>query len=86
MCIGLYLFGDKYANPEEFAAFWIMIAVLIIFGIYELTFYGYHLLAERINEDWVKATEKEVEMKQVGAGDGGTSAGPPKKDPSPVSR
>lgn len=85
MCIGLYLFGEKYANPEEYAAFWVMIAFIIIFGGYELIFYLYNMIAKRVDEDWVKPTENEVEMKQVGAGDGGASAGPPKKDPSPVS-
>jgi len=85
VCLGLYLFGEKYANPEEYAAFWVMIVFVIIYGTYEITFSIYNLLAKAFNEDWVKATEKEVEMKQVGAGDGGTSSGPPKKAPSPVS-
>ena len=85
MCIGLYLFGEKYANPEEYAAFWVMIVFFIIFGIYDFTFSIYNIIAKMVNEDWVKPTEKEIEMKQVGSGDGGASSGPPKKAPSPVS-
>jgi len=85
VCIGLYLFGEKYANPEEYAAFWVMIAFMIVFAVYEISFYTYNLIAKNVNEDWVKASEQEIEMKQVGGADSGTSVGPPKKSPSPVS-
>ena len=52
VCIGVYLFGEKYANPEEYAAFWVMVAFFIVFGIYDFTFSIYNTIAKMVNEDW----------------------------------
>ena len=81
MCLGLYLLGNKYANPEEYAAFWLMLAFFIIFAIIDISFGFYQAIACKLKGDWVTYTVKETEMKPVGEGD----TDPPKKSPSPVS-
>ncbi|XP_065905952.1 putative ferric-chelate reductase 1 [Dysidea avara] len=79
VCIGLYLFGNKYANPEEYATFWLMLAFFIIFAIIDVSFGFYQGIACKLKRDWVTSTVKETEMKPVGEGD----TDPPKKSPSP---
>jgi len=71
VCIGLYLFGEKYANPEEYAAFWVMLTFFIIFAIIDISFGFYQGIACKIKEDWVTPVKQNTD--------------PPKKSPSPVS-
>jgi len=83
ICIGLYLFGEKYANPEEYAAFWVMLSFIIIFAIVDISFGFYHAIACKLRNEWVTPIPKEVEMKQVGGSD--VDPLQTKQDPSPVS-
>lgn len=83
--LGLYLFGDKIANPEEFDAFWVMIALVVAFAVVDLSLYIFFLLSRSFCEDRTKPTEGEREMKQYGAASDDPPS-KPKKDPSPVSR
>jgi len=76
VCIGLYLFGEKYANPEEYAAFWVMLVFFIIFAIIDVSFGFYQGIACKLKEDWVTPGEKEKI--------GGKDTDPPKKSPSKV--
>lgn len=84
--LGLYLFGDKIIDPEDFDAFlpfWIMIGLVVAFAVVDLTLYIFFLLSRYSCEDNTKPTESEIEMKQYGSGGGDQPK--PKKDPSPVS-
>ena len=80
--IGLYLFGDKVANPQDFDAFWVMIGVVVLFAIVDFSLYVYFLLSRYFCED--KTKPEEIEMKQHGSA-GGDSPPMPKKAPSEVS-
>ena len=82
--LGLYLFGDKIANPEDFDAFWVMIALVVAFATVDLSLYIFFLISRSFCEDRTKPTEGDVEMKQYGASSGDPPP-KPKKDPSPVS-
>jgi len=77
VCIGLYLFGDKYASPEEYAAFWVMVAFFVIFAIIDISFGFYQGIACKLKEDWVKP----IERQKIG----GKDTDPPKYSPSKVS-
>ena len=38
VCIGLYLFGEKYTSPEEYVALWVMVGFLLLFAIHDILF------------------------------------------------
>ena len=86
--LGLYLFGDKIIDPEDFdpfLAFWLMIALVVAFGIVDFSLYIFFLISRYACEDRTIAMESEnIEMKQYGSA-GGHDAPKPKKDPSQVS-
>lgn len=86
--LGLYLFGDKIiVDPENFddpfAPFWVMIGLVVAYGVVEFSLYVFFLISRYACEDNTKPTESEIEMKQYGSAGGNPSK--PKKDPSPVS-
>jgi len=80
----LYLFGDKIADPQRFSAFYVMIALVVLFAAIDFSLYLFFLLSRHFCEERTTPVESdEREMKQVGS-----AAEPPpkpKKDPSPVS-
>lgn len=84
--LGLYLFGDKIIDSENydsFLPFWIMIALVVAFGVVDFTLYVFFLISRYACEERTKPTESDnIEMKQYGSG-----GEPPKptKDPSEVS-
>lgn len=80
--LGLYLFGDKIANPEEFDAFYVMIALVVLFAAVDFSLYLFFLLSRSFCEDRTTPTESEREMKDVATA--GDPPPKPKKDPSPV--
>ena len=87
--LGLYLFGDKIIDPEDFdpfLAFWLMIALVVAFGVVDFSLYVFGLISRFACEDRTIAMESEnsIEMKQYGSA-GGHDAPKPKKDPSQVS-
>ena len=86
--LGLYLFGDKIIDPEDFdpfLAFWLMIALVVAFGVVDFSLYIYGQIARFACEDRTIAMESEnIEMKQYGSA-GGHDAPKPRKDPSQVS-
>ena len=90
--IGLYLFGDKIANPQNISAYWVMVALVVIFGIVDgsmSTYFGFsrYYCAERTQ---AREEEKpETELNEISSTDNMTSPSPQpspsKKTPSQVS-
>ena len=80
MSLGLYLFGQKYANPEEYIAFVAMLAFFIAFTVIDISFTIYKIIAKT---EWVTPTEKKGEMERLQSVN--DDSNPPKKSPSPVS-
>jgi len=91
VCIGLYLFAEKYANPEEYAAFYVMLIFFIIFATYDISFGLYKVIASKYKKQWVMPIEKKaVEMEHLQADseeedDDERTVQLTKKSPSPVS-
>lgn len=89
--IGLYLFGDKIADPENMSAYWVMVALVSGFGLVDgamSTYFGCsrYYCANKTRPRGAEVPE--MEMKQISSSSS-TSSPPPevssKKIPSPVS-
>lgn len=87
--IGLFLFGDKIANPEDMSAYWVMVALVSAFGLVDgtMSFY-FGLLSQKMCADKTKPREggndDVTQMKRIGSSDSDDSPPPQptKKKPS----
>jgi len=62
----LYLFGDKIANPQEFDAFYVMIALVVLFAAVDFSLYLFFLLSQHFCEERTKPINfDERKMKQA---------------------
>lgn len=90
--IGLFLFGDKIANPEDMSAYWVMVALVSAFGLVDGTMSLYFgLLSQKMCADKTKPREggndDVTQMKRIGSSESDDSPPPQptKKKPSQVS-
>ena len=90
--IGLYLFGDKIANPEDMNAYWVMVALVATFVIVDGSLSLYFGLSRRYCVERTEAKEDEkpeMELKEINSSSNSVNSLPPqpprKKIPSPVS-
>jgi len=80
--IGLNLFGDKIADPEDMTAYWVMVALVSTFGIVDgalSCYFGFsrYYCVERTKPE---VGSPEMEMKHIGSSD--SSSSPPPKPPT----
>ena len=88
--IGLFLFGDKIANPQDMNAYWVFVALVSAFGLLDgamSIYFGFsRYYCPEKTQPKKEVDQSETEMKKIDGSLSDSSSPPPpsKKTPSPV--
>ena len=86
--IGLFLFGDKIANPQDMNAYWVFVALVSAFWVLDVAmgiYFGYsRYYCPEKTQPVKEVDQSETEMKKIGESDDSSPPPPSKKTPSPV--
>jgi len=85
VCVGLYLYVEKYTDSEEYTVFYVMIGFFALCTIYEISFSLYKVIVNKFMKDWVTPIEQSMgELEHLQA-DSKKDKPAIRKLPSPVS-
>ena len=86
--IGLYLFGDKIANPQDFGAYWVMVALVSATGFIDGMMHLYFGLSIYYCVEKTKpvVSQSAIKMTQIGSNDSKSQVPPRKEEEAPPSK